>query len=53
MWPTSTKSYPKQFRPIVKGKSFLRHTYERFAKVYKPEDILVSTEIRYKEFIEN
>lgn len=52
MWPASTKSYPKQFRPIVKGKSFLRHTYERFSKVYKPADILVSTEIRYKEFIE-
>ena len=53
MWPTSTKSFPKQFRPIIRGKSFLRHTYERFARVYKPEDILVSTEIRYKEFIEN
>lgn len=52
MWPASTKSYPKQFRPIVKGKSFLRHTYERFAKAYKPEDILISTEIRYKSFIE-
>ncbi len=52
MWPTSTKSFPKQFRPIVKGKSFLRHTYERFAKLYKPNDILISTEIRYRSFIE-
>ncbi len=53
MWPESTKSFPKQFRPIIRGKSFLRHTYERYAKVYKPEDILISTESRYKNYIEN
>ena len=51
MWPTSTKSYPKQFRPIVKGKSFLRHTYERYAKMILPSDILISTEVRYKDYI--
>lgn len=53
MWPTSTKSFPKQFRPIVRGKSFLRHTFERYAKTINPSDILVSTESRYGEFIEN
>ena len=51
MWPTSTKSYPKQFRTIVKGRSFFQHTFERFKKAYEPKDILVSTEARYKQFI--
>jgi mannose-1-phosphate guanylyltransferase len=51
MWPTSTKSYPKQFRQIVKGRSFFQRTVERFSKVFDPKDILVSTESKYKKFI--
>lgn len=51
MWPASRKSYPKQFYPLLGGKSFFRITYERFARVYKPEDIVVSTEAKYVKFI--
>ena len=51
MWPASTKSFPKQFRPIVKGKSFFRRTFERFEKHFDPTDIMVSTEEKYKNFI--
>lgn len=51
MWPTSTKSYPKQFRPIVKGRSFFRRTVERYIKSFDASDILVSTESRYKKYI--
>ena len=31
-WPKSSQSMPKQFLGILgTGKSFIRHTYERFA----------------------
>ena len=33
-WPKSRQSMPKQFLDILgTGKSFIRHTYERFAKI--------------------
>lgn len=51
MWPASRKSYPKQFFPIVKGKSFFQTTVSRFKKGFKPQDILVSTEERYVKII--
>ena len=51
MWPTSRKSYPKQFFPLIKGKSFFQTTYLRFRKIFKPEDIFVSTEMRYVSFV--
>ena len=51
MWPASRKSYPKQFFPIVKGKSFFQKTVERFEKGFKAEDILVSTEAQYIKFV--
>src|SRR4030042_3571004 len=51
MWPISRKSLPKQFYPIIKGKSFFEITFSRFRKVFEPEDIYVSTEARYVKFI--
>ena len=37
-WPISRRSQPKQFLDILDtGKSFIRHTYERFAKIIPPE----------------
>lgn len=51
MWPASRKSFPKQFYPIVRGKSFFQTTVARFQKAVKPEDILVSTEAPYVKFI--
>lgn len=51
MWPVSRESYPKQFFPLIKGKSFFQLTFNRFKKVFKPEDIFVSTEEGYVHFV--
>ena len=43
VWPISRRSQPKQFLDILgTGKSFIRHTYERFAKIIPPENFLVA-----------
>ncbi len=51
MWPASRKSFPKQFFPLIGGKSFFELTVHRFKKAFKPEDIFISTEDRYLEFV--
>ncbi len=51
MWPASRKSFPKQFYPLIKGKSFFQITISRFRKIFEPEDIFVSTESKYVNFI--
>src|SRR3989304_1669435 len=51
MWPTSTKSYPKQFRYIVKGKSFFQRTLERYTEAFDVKDISISTESSYKQLV--
>ena len=49
-WPISRRSTPKQFLDILgTGKSFIRHTYERFARIIPPENFLVVTNNSYKE----
>lgn len=49
-WPISRRSTPKQFLDILgTGKSFIRHTYERFAKVIPAENFLVVTNSSYME----
>ncbi|MEG1759799.1 MAG: mannose-1-phosphate guanylyltransferase [Alistipes sp.] len=51
-WPKSRQSMPKQFLDILgTGKSFIRHTYERFAKMIPPENFLVVTNYKYKELV--
>ena len=48
-WPKSRQSCPKQFLDILgTGRSFIRHTYERFAKIIPNENFLVVTNRRYK-----
>ncbi|OGM08288.1 hypothetical protein A2W13_02455 [Candidatus Woesebacteria bacterium RBG_16_36_11] len=51
LWPISRKSFPKPFVPLVNGQSFFQMTYYRYRKVYKPEDIFVSTEDIYVPFV--
>ncbi len=51
MWPASRKSFPKQFYPLIQGKSFFELTYRRFRKMFKPSEIFVSTEERYVKLI--
>jgi len=48
-WPASTEETPKQFLDILGvGKSLIRLTYERFAKIVPPERILIVTNKKYK-----
>jgi len=51
MWPVSRKTYPKQFYPLIKGRSFFQMTVSRFKKAFKPKDIFVSTEEVYISFV--
>ncbi len=51
-WPISRTSRPKQFLDILgTGKSFIRHTYERFAKIVPPENFLVVTNQSYASLV--
>lgn len=51
-WPKSRQSCPKQFLDILgTGKSFIRHTYERFAHIVPPENFLVVTNVKYRDLV--
>lgn len=51
-WPMSRQSRPKQFLDILgTGKSFIRHTFERFEKLIPAENFLVVTNRRYKDLV--
>ena len=51
-WPSSTASNPKQFIDILGiGKSLIRMTFERSAKVVPVENILIVTNKRYKKLV--
>ena len=46
-WPMSRQAKPKQFLDILgTGRSFIRHTYERFAPMVPAENFLVVTHAR-------
>jgi len=51
LWPMSRTSVPKPFVKLVRGKSFFEITYQRYRKVYSPEEIFISTEDRYVSFV--
>lgn len=51
-WPLSKVAKPKQFLDVAdSGKTFIRQTYERFAKVVPQENILIITAHRYRELV--
>ena len=51
-WPKSRRSKPKQFLDIFDtGKSFIRLTYERFARMIPAENFLVATNAAYKDLV--
>lgn len=52
LWPLSRKNTPKQFEKIIGDKSTLQLAYDRIAPIFKPEDIYVSSGIRYKDVIQ-
>lgn len=51
-WPKSRRSMPKQFLDILgDGKSFLRHTFERFRPMFPIENFLVVTNRDYLDLV--
>ena len=51
-WPISRQSKPKQFLDILgTGRSFIRHTFERFARMIPAEHFLVMTNSAYKDLV--
>ena len=51
-WPISRKSMPKQFLNLPStGKSMLRLTYDRMARLIPRENILVSTLVDYHDIV--
>ncbi len=51
LWPLSRKSTPKQFEKIIDDKSTLQLAFERISSIVSPEDVYVSSGVRYKETI--
>jgi len=53
-WPVSTPDNPKQFHDMLgTGKSLIRQTFDRLARLIPEENILVATNARYKELVKS
>ena len=51
-WPVSRVGKPKQFLDVAEtGKTFIRHTYDRMAKILPKENILIVTAERYRDLV--
>ncbi len=51
-WPVSRASKPKQFLDVADtGKTFIRHTYERFLEIIPQENIIIVTAEKYKDLV--
>ena len=51
-WPASRRNCPKQFLDILgTGKTFIRHTFERFIPIIPTENFLVVTNATYKDLV--
>lgn len=53
LWPLSRQNTPKQFGKIIGDKSTLQLAYDRVSPIFAPDDIYVSSGVRYREVIEN
>ena len=51
LWPLSRKHTPKQFEKIVGDKSTLQLAVDRISPIVKPEDIFVSSGVRYGDIL--
>lgn len=51
LWPISREEKPKQFSAFLNSKSLLQNTYIRVRKKFKPEDIFITSNIKFKEII--
>jgi len=51
-WPVSRAAKPKQFLDVAEtGKTFIRHTYDRFLKILPQENILIATAEKYRDLV--
>lgn len=51
-WPVSRVAKPKQFLDVAEtGKTFIRHTYDRFLKILPQENILIVTAEKYRDLV--
>ncbi|MCX8118779.1 MAG: mannose-1-phosphate guanylyltransferase/mannose-6-phosphate isomerase [Desulfobacterota bacterium] len=53
LWPLSRRNYPKQFLKLHEGKSLLRQTVERLAKVLSFDEIVVITNKEYQFYVKS
>lgn len=52
-WPYSRKNYPKQFLDLMGlGRTLLQITFDRFRRLYQPENILIVTNSIYKSLVQ-
>ena len=51
LWPLSTPVRPKQFLPLLSGKSFLQATAERIVPLVGKEGLFVVVSQQYKELV--
>ncbi len=45
LWPISRKSLPKQFLPLIRGKSLFQTNYEALRLKFSPDEIYISTNV--------
>lgn len=51
-WPISRATKPKQFLDVADtGKTFIRHTYERFLDIIPQENIIIATAEKYMDLV--
>lgn len=51
-WPVSIKNFPKQFHDMLgTGDSLIQKTFERLERLIPSENILISTNERYKDLV--
>jgi len=51
-WPVSINEYPKQFIDILNsGRTLIQQTYDRFVKIFPPENILIVTGIEHMNLV--
>ena len=51
-WPLSTKKFPKQFHDMLgTGESLLQITFKRLSKIIPQKNILIATNLQYKELV--
>lgn len=52
LWPSSRETMPKQFLDFLGcGRTLLQQTYDRFAAIIPPENILVNTNAAYADIV--